>query len=213
MAMEQVELPEVRPLAGQGVDPVKQVQGLTLKGRILDSVALPLPRVWIECDLKDTVWPVEQDLSGMEFIDCDLSGSVWDGIAASDLRIYARQRGASRVHGMSMQNAKLPGLTMTRVIGLRLLLNDSDLDEASLRECSLIRLQAQRLHAEHAHFCAGTVLDDSDWEQAFVPWICFDEASLVGAHMRRAEFAGGLFRRVNMRNADISYSNFGRKSA
>lgn len=204
---------QLRPASGGAIDPLKEVSGLTLRGNVLDAVAYPLPKVWRECDLKDTVWPADRDLSGMEFIDCDLSGSNWDNVQASDLRIYARQRGSSRVHGMSMQHAKLPGLNMTRVVGLRLLLNDSDLDEASLRECSLIRLQAQRLHAEHAHFCAGTVLDDSEWEQAFVPWICFDEASLVGAHMRRAEFAGGLFRRVNMRNADISYSNFGRKSA
>lgn len=211
MAIDQA--PTLHPVAGGTVDPLKEVSGLTIRGNVLDTVPYPLPRVWLECDLKDTIWPAGADLSGMEFIDCDLSGSVWDGIKASDLRIYAKQRGSCRVHGMSMQNSKLPGLTMTRVVGLRLLLNDSDLDEASIRESSLIRLQAQRLHAEHAHFCAGTVMDDSDWEQAFVPWICFDEASLVGAHMRRAEFAGGLFRRVNMRNADISYSNFGRKSA
>lgn len=174
--------------SGGTVDPAATIEDRTVRGPVIEALGLPLPRVWVRCDLKDTVWPDDVDISGLEFVDCDLSGSRWDGVHATDIRIIARERGASKVHGMSMKRASLPGLTMVRVVGLRVDISEASLDDANVRYCSLPRLQARRLHGENAHFCTSTAMDESNWEGAIAPGICFSHASLVGAVLRNAVF-------------------------
>lgn len=174
--------------ADLGVDTEARAEERTVRGSVIEAVGQLLPRVWVRCDLADTSWPQGVDLNELEFLDCDLSGARWDGALARDLRILATERGLSQVHGMSMRHAVLPGLTVVRVVGVRLDLTEAVVDDANVRSSSLPRLQAARLRGENAHFCTGTVMDESSWEHAVLPGICFSDASLMGASFRHGTF-------------------------
>ena len=163
-------------------------EGVTLHGNVLEANGGRLPQQWVGCDLRDTVWPREAGYQGFEFVDCDLSGSTWDEAFAPDLRILGTERGRAKVHGMSMRRATMPGLTMVRVVGLKVDMREATVDDCDVRQSSLIRLQAQRLHGENCHFCTHTILDESDWERAVCPAICLNEASLVNASLRYVVF-------------------------
>lgn len=177
----------VLPGSAASDEPVR-VSGREVHGNVVEVLGLPLPAVFENCDLRDTVWPRDVDLSGLEFIDCDLSGSNWDGVVGADIRIIATERGRCKVHGMTMRRADLPGLTMVRVIGLRVDLSEALVDDANVRYSSLLRLQATRLHGENAHFCTGTVMDESNWDRAICPGICFCDASMIKSSLRNAVF-------------------------
>ena len=178
----------VPPPGAPVIDLENRLTGGEVHGDVLAGLGLPLPAVFENCDLRDTVWPKDLDLSGLEFIDCDLSGSNWDGALGADIRIIATEKGRSKVHGMSMRRADLPGLTMVRVVGIRVDLSEALVDDANVRYSSLVRLQATLLHGENAHFCTGTVMDESNWDRAICPGICFCDASMIKSSLRNAVF-------------------------
>src|ERR1700730_2016639 len=74
---------ELAAQVSQAVDPDGRAENREVHGEVVAAVGLPLPGSWVRCNLKDTIWPKEFDISGMEFIDCDLSGSNWDQVHAS----------------------------------------------------------------------------------------------------------------------------------
>lgn len=170
------------------VDVEGRLEGREIHGDIVAALGLPLPAQFANCNLRDTVWPTDVDISGLEFVDCDLSGANWDGACGADIRIIATERGRSKIHGMSMRRADLPGLTMVRVVGLRVDMTEALVDDANIRYSSLLRLQATLLHGENAHFCTGTVMDESNWDRAICPGICFCDASLTKSSLKNAVF-------------------------
>src|SRR5581483_9825104 len=109
--------------ADPAIDESAVAERIVVRGEVLKTLSLPLPRRFVDCDLKESVWPNDVELFGIEFEGCELEGAVFDQCSAPNLRIAS-----SSVSRLSMKNGSFYGLAMRRVSGKGVSLRGSNID-------------------------------------------------------------------------------------